>query len=60
MKNLNSNKKSYVLATLMLTVVIDMMGFGLVFPLLSAFFMQDSTFVNTATSLHVRYIYYSL
>ena len=52
---------SYILPTLMLTVVIDMMGFGLVFPLLSTLFMPGAdSFVDINSSLHIRYIYYSL
>ncbi len=51
----------YILATLMLTVVIDMMGFGLIFPLLSSLFISGSnSFIDINTSLHIRYIYYSL
>ena len=60
MKNQKPKKNNYILITLMLTVVIDMMGFGLVFPLLSAIFMPGSTFVSINTNIHIRYIYYSL
>ena len=58
----SGKRSNYILPTLVLTVVIEIMGLGLVLPLLSALFMPGSDYFPIApqTSLHTRYVYYSL
>ncbi len=66
MKITNSNQTekpagNYVLVTLMLTIAIEVMGFGLVFPLFPALFMHGhSVLVDPHTSSTLRYIFYGI
>jgi MFS family permease len=64
MANLKTNTKkssTYLLMTLMLTIVIDIMGFSLVFPILPALFVSGKAIlVGTHLSLKMRYVFYGI
>jgi len=59
--NTIKHSQKYILPTLVLTVIIDFMGVGIIYPLLPSLFMEDSSsLVSLGTSISVRYIYYSI
>lgn len=59
--SLTDQRKSYLLITLMFTIVVDVMGFTLVFPLFPSLFLPGhAALLSTQTSFAVRYICYSV
>jgi MFS transporter, DHA1 family, tetracycline resistance protein len=58
----DSNKNSrYLLVAFMLTIVIEVMGVGLVFPLLPFLFVSlQNPFIDPSTAFSLRYLFYGI
>ena len=61
MKTQSASQSLLIILTLVLTIIIDIMGLGLIFPLLSTLFLGKTVLlVHGAVSLSVRHWMYAL